>query len=81
MELTSTEYELLRVLSLSARRVVTYDALLHKVWKGVEAGSVDMVRNFVKKTRAMLGENVARNPAWIFTVRGVGYRMARPDGG
>ena len=80
VELTTTEYELLRVLSLSAGRVVTYDALLRQVWKGGEAGNVDMVRNFVKKLRAKLGED-ARSPAWIFNVRGVGYRMARPDGG
>ena len=71
---------ILRVLSLSAGRVVTYDALLRQVWKGGEADNVDMVRNFVKKLRAKLGED-ARNPAWIFNLCGVGYRMARPDGG
>ena len=80
VELTTTEYELLRVLSLSAGRVVTYDGLLRQVWKGGEAGNVDMVRNFVKKLRAKLGED-ARSPTWIFNVRGVGYRMTRPHGG
>ena len=79
VELTTTEYELLRVLSLSAGRVVTYETLLRKVWDGYEAGNVDMVRNFVKKLRAKIGED-ARNPTWIFNLRGVGYRMARPGG-
>ena len=65
VELTATEYDLLRVLSLESGRVVTYDALLRKVWDGREAGNVDMVRNFVKKLRAKLGE-AARNPTWIF---------------
>ena len=32
VELTATEYELLRVLSLDAGRVVTLDTLLHRVW-------------------------------------------------
>ena len=80
VELTATEFELLRALSLNAGRAVTYDDLLRKVWSGREAGNVDLVRNFVKKLRAKLGED-ARNPTWISNLRGVGYRMARPDGG
>ena len=79
VDLTTTEYELLRALSLEAGRVVTYDAVLRKVWNGREAGDVNLVRNFVKKLRAKLGED-ARSPTWIFNVRGVGYRMPRPAG-
>ena len=77
--LTATEFELLRVLSLNAGRVVTYDTLLRKVWAGRESGDLDLVRNFVKKLRAKLGED-ASNPTWIFNERGVGYRMPRPGG-
>ena len=80
VELTATEYELLRVLSLNAGRVVTYETLTRRVWRGREAGNDDLVRNFVKKLRAKLGEDAA-NPTWIFNMRGVGYRMTRPDGG
>ena len=80
IELTATEYELLRVLSLNAGEVVTYQALKRRVWSGREAGADDLVRNFIKKLRAKLGEDAA-NPTWIFNLRGVGYRMARPDGG
>ena len=79
-ELTATEYELLRVLSLEAGRVVTYNALLRKVWDGREAGKIDLVRNFIKKLRAKLGED-AQRPTWIFNLRGVGYRMASPGSG
>ena len=77
--LTATEYELLRVLSLNAGRVVTYEALLRQVWGEREAGDMDLIRNFVKKLRAKIGEDAA-NPTWIFNVRGVGYRMAPPGG-
>ena len=80
VELTATEYEVLRVLSLNAGRVVTYDALTRRVWSGRETGNDDLVRNFIKKLRAKLGEDAA-NPTWIFNMRGVGYRMARPDDG
>jgi len=77
VELTVTEYELLRVLSQNAGRVVDYDALLGQVWSGRQAGEVNLVRNFVRKLRSKLGDD-AQSPAWIFSVRGVGYRMPDP---
>ena len=39
VELTATEYELLRLLSLNAGRVVAYDALVRQVWSGRKKGS------------------------------------------
>ena len=75
--LTATEYELLRVLSLNAGRVTTYELLLREIWGERAAGDMDLVRNFVKKLRAKLGEDAAQ-PTWIFNERGVGYRMPRP---
>ena len=78
--LTRTEYELLRVLSLNAGRVTTYESLLRQVWRDPNASDVQHVRNFVKKLRRKLGEDAA-NPEWILNERGVGYRMARPDSG
>ena len=77
VELTATEYDLLRVLSLNAGRVVAYDALLRQVWSGREKGDANLVRNFVKKLRAKLGDD-AQSPTWIFSLRGVGYRMPNP---
>ena len=77
--LTATEYELLRILSLNAGRVVTYDTLLRRVWSGRESGDLDLVRNFIKKLRAKLGEKASK-PTWIFNERGIGYRMPRPGG-
>ena len=77
VELTAKEYELLRVLSLKAGGVVTYQSLLCQVWGGREGDDAALVRNFVKKLRAKLGED-AQSPTWIFSVRGVGYRMAGP---
>ena len=76
--LTATEYELLRVLSLSAGRVVTSDALLRQAWGGRESANPKVLRAFVKTLRRKLGDDAAR-PAYIFNERGVGYRMAEPD--
>ena len=77
VELTFTEYELLRVLSLNAGRVTTYDSLLRQLWAERGQAGVQRVRNFVKKLRRKLGDDAER-PAWILNIRGVGYRMARP---
>ena len=75
--LTATEYELLRMLSVSAGRAVTYDSLLRQVWGQRESDDPQRVRTFVKKLRTKLGDDAAR-PAYIRTERGVGYRMPRP---
>ena len=78
VELTATEYELLRVLSLGAGRVVAYDALLRQVWAGrTYSEPKKLVRAFVNKLRRKLGDD-ANTPAYIFNEHGVGYRMAKP---
>ena len=78
IELTATEFELLRVLSLNAGRVTAFMMLLKRVWaKRGNGGDTKVVRAFVKQLRQKLGDDAA-NPAWIFNVRGVGYRMPRP---
>ena len=76
VELTDIEFELLRTLSRGAGRVMTYDILLHRVWRG--DGDADLVRTFVRKLRRKLGDD-SRNPRWIFNQRDVGYSMALPD--
>ncbi len=78
VQLTATEYELLRVLSVNAGRVVTYESLLRQVWDGRGGGDFRPVRAFVKKLRHKLGDN-ATGPTYIFTERQVGYRMAKPS--
>ena len=75
--LTATEYELLAVLSLNAGRVMTYDALLRRVWPGQGSGDARLVRTYVKVLRRKLGDSAKRS-AYILTERGVGYRMAGP---
>ena len=80
VELTATEYELLRTLSQNAGGVLTYDRLLRAAWgrRGTQIPS--QVRTYVKKLRHKLGDDAA-SPAYIFTARGVGYRMPGPGSG
>ena len=78
VDLTATEYELLRVLSLHAGRVVTYETLLRRVWAKRENPHPNVVRIFVRNLRRKLGDNAAQ-PTYILNVRGVGYRMPEAD--
>ena len=79
VDLTATEYELLRVLSLDAGRVVTFETLLRRVWTKRDSADANLVRIFVRNLRRKLGDS-AVSPTYIFNRRGVGYRMAKPAG-
>ena len=78
VRLTATEYELLRVLSVNAGRVMTHDSLLRQVWSRRESSDSRLVSAFVKRLRHKLGDD-ATHPTYIFTERHVGYRMAREN--
>ena len=75
--LTATEYDLLRVLSLKAGQVCTYEFLLRQVWGKRHTSDLRAVRSFVKRLRRKLGDN-ADEPAYVRTQVRVGYRMPRP---
>ncbi|MCE2501191.1 MAG: winged helix-turn-helix domain-containing protein [Dehalococcoidia bacterium] len=76
-QLTATEYKLLCELSSCAGRVLTQDDLLRRVWGPEYAGEAQLLRAYVKTLRQKLGDN-ARDPSYIFTEHGTGYRMAKP---
>ena len=78
LELTATEFDLLSTLSVNAGRVLSYDSLLRKVWGRHAFGDPQLVRTYVKRLRRKLGDDPS-NCSYIFTVRRVGYRMARPS--
>ena len=75
VELTVTEYELLRLLSVNQGRALSYRTMLRRAWKK-DKGYVDpkLVHAVVKRLRGKLGEDTAE-PAYILNERGVGYRM------
>ena len=77
LSLTAIEFDLLRVLSLSAGAVVPTYVLLRQVWGTLQADNADRVRSAVKRLRKKLGDD-ADNPTYIFNEHGVGYRMPEP---
>ena len=74
LELTATEFNLLRALALEAGRTVTYEALLRRVWAGRKGARPKTVRTYVQRLREKLGEDSTR-PRYIVTEPRVGYRM------
>ena len=78
VELTATEFDLLRELSIKAGRVLTYETLLGTVWGQKNTADARVVRSFVKKVRRKLGDSTAK-PKYVFTVHRVGYRMPKPS--
>ena len=77
--LTPTEYELLALLSRQAGRVVRHATLLNRIWGRSEDTEANRVRVIVRNLRRKLGDS-AEDPTWIFSERGVGYRMPAPGG-
>lgn len=81
VELTATEYEVMRLLSANAGRVLTYRSLLRQAWvRYPDRARPKLVHAVVKRLRRKLGEDAA-SAAYILNERQVGYRMAAPSDG
>ena len=78
VELTDIEYRMLVELSVNAGRALTHEHLLQRVWGPDKGEDSRPVRNIVKRLRRKLGE-AAANPAFIFAVPRVGYRMEKGE--
>ena len=75
VELTATEYRLLRYLMLNPRRVLTRAQLLEHVWDYDFGGDARVLETYVSYLRKKLD---AHGPPLIHTVRGVGYALRAP---
>src|SRR5213078_1701240 len=75
VDLTATEYRLLRYLMLNPRRVLTRAQLLEHVWDYDFNGDARVLETYVSYLRKKLD---AHGPSLIHTVRGVGYALRQP---
>ena len=76
VELTSTEFNLLKELTTHAGEVLTHRALLHAVWGAEYGDEREYVRVFVNRLRQKLGDDSA-SPRFIKTEAGVGYQFIK----
>ena len=74
VDLTYVEFELLRTLAASPGRVFSRQALLEALWGGSDYREPRTIDVHVRHLREKL-ERDAREPRYIQTVRGVGYRF------
>jgi two-component system OmpR family response regulator len=75
IDLTATEYRLLRYLLLNPRRVLTRAQILDHVWDYDFGGDGRVLETYVSYLRKKLD---AHGPSLIHTVRGVGYALRPP---
>lgn len=79
VELARKEFELLLALARRAGEVVTKRDLLGEVWQQAWGGSDRTVDVHLSWLRRKLGETAAE-PRYLYSVRGVGVRLAAPAG-
>ncbi|MEI6105589.1 MAG: response regulator transcription factor [Opitutae bacterium] len=72
LELTATEFKLLRLMMERQGRVQTREHLLLNVWNYATEIETRTVDTHVRRLREKLGAEAG----WIETIRGVGYRIA-----
>jgi two-component system OmpR family response regulator len=75
IELTDTEYRLLRYLMLHPRHVLTRAQILDHVWEYDFGGDARVLETYVSYLRRKLEGD---GPRLIHTVRGVGYALRMP---
>jgi two-component system KDP operon response regulator KdpE len=76
VHLTATEFRLLAYLMQHAGRVLTYRQILDHVWGSDYDDNIDYVHVYLSHLRRKL-EKDARDPRYLLTEHGVGYRFER----
>jgi two-component system OmpR family response regulator len=77
VELTNTEFRLLRYLLMNAGRVLSRSQILDHVWKYDFGGDASVLETYISYLRRKVDQV---QPALIHTVRGVGYVCRVPRG-
>ncbi len=75
IELTATEFRLLRYLMNNPRRVLTRAQILDHVWDYDFDGDARVLETYISYLRRKLDQH---GPSLIFTARGVGYALRAP---
>lgn len=78
IDLTLKEFELLEILIRNKGRVMTRDYLLDKIWGYDYIGETRTVDVHIRHLRQKI-EKDDKNPVFLETVRGVGYRFNNGD--
>ena len=75
IDLTPTEYDLLLFMAKRAGRILSTDVIFENVWPYDADAGPDSVKWYIWRLRNKI-EKDPRNPRYILTERGIGYRFA-----
>lgn len=78
LDLTLKEYELLDILLRNKGRVLKRDYLLQVLWDYADSANTRVLDVHISKLRNKIEED-AKNPRFIKTVRGLGYKFEEGD--
>lgn len=74
IELTAKEFEILKLLMQNPKKVYTKGQLYSLVWNDAYFGDENAVNVHISRLRNKIEDN-SRNPRYILTVWGIGYRL------
>jgi len=74
VKLRKKEFALLQLLMENPGRVLTREVLIDRVWGNDYVGDTKTLDVHIKRLRSLIEED-PKSPAYITTVRGVGYRL------
>lgn len=78
IKLTRTEYNILEILSQNSGKVLTYEAIIRKIWGPTDDGGVKKLQVNLANIRKKLGSKPGDNK-YIINELGVGYRIAEEN--
>ena len=80
VDLTPTEYDILKILILNAGKIVTHKQILREIWNKSEdlEGVLHLVRETISNLRSKIEPNPNR-PTYVLTESGIGYRLCSDD--
>ena len=73
IELTAKEFEILKLLLKNPKKVYTKEQIYSLVWNDVYLGDENAVNVHISRLRTKIEDN-PRNPRYIITVWGIGYK-------
>ena len=78
IELTAKEFEILKLFMKNPRKVYTKEQIYSSVWNDVYVGDENAVNVHISRLRNKI-EDDPRNPNYIVTVWGIGYKLGETE--
>ena len=74
IELTAKEFDILKLLMKNPKKVYTKEQLYSQIWQDAYLGDENAVNVHISRLRNKIEDN-PRNPRYIVTVWGIGYKL------